>query len=638
MRAHDLKIEDLLEFRPQEGKIFLKGVRTLLFNADALGTLRRDLIYNLGLERAKGFLIRYGWQIGYNDGISIKENFNWDNDEEALIAGSVLFSLEGFAKAENDIVNINRETKTVLKKGRFINSFEAEQHIRYFGLSDHSVCWLLIGYAGGYGSAFWGEKIYYKETKCKGKGDDHCEFEGKTLAQWGDDIEQELPFYEDRPIREELENAYERIQKQNKQLERGLTVHEELNKLVLRGEGLTGITETISRITNASILLFDTSLKTVVFSKGLDQLIINEIQYALTKYISNGIFSFPEHLAKYEELDNHIEEIKIRVSPNNMEYYCVLLPVIAGDDCIGLLISIHESGTEIDQESLMLLQRTTTIYAIEMMRQKQIFDLHLHIRADFMETLFTQKYANMDSFVAWGERLGQDILAPHHVLAMEIDCPKLNEMNSEEIILFRKEMLHATNKSFTAYCSSVMCVDRKKNVVILIPAEPTISKDFIRKMIKRTSEKIAYFKCELSFGVGNIVYEVDDYYKSYLQACKALNIIRTSKKKDRVLFFDELGSMSILLDSRDNDNLLKFMERKLKPVLDYDSNNNSDLITTLEHYLCTESIRKTAQITNLSLSGVKYRLNKLRDFGYDLLSPNERFEIQLAVKIFKIFR
>jgi len=637
MKAQDLKPENLLEFRPQEGTVFLNGARTLVLNADAFGTLRKDLIHNLGFKRARGFLMRYGWQLGYNDGISIKKNFNLDNDEETLIAGSVLFSLQGFAKAEIDIVNINRDNKTLLKKGRFINSFEAEQHFRFFGLSDHPVCWLLIGYAGGYGSAFWGEKIYYKETKCKGKGDPHCEFEGKTLAQWGKDIEHELLFYEDKPIREELENAYERIQEQNKQLERGLSIHEELNKLVLRGEGLHGITETISRIINGSILLFDNSLKLLVFSQGLDQPTIKEIQNALAKYAANGIFPFQKQPVKYDDLDSPIVQLKIHVSKNKMEYSCVILPIIAGDDCIGLLSAIHESCAEMDQEALILLQRTPAIYAMEMMRQKQIFDLELQIRADFVETLFSKKYSNIDSLVAWGERLGQNILVPHHVLAMEIDNPKSNEMSSEEILLLKKEILQATHKSFTAYCASVMCVDLKANVVILIPAESTISKDFIRKMINKTKERIAHFKCTLSFGIGDIVYEVDDYYKSYLQACKALKLIRSSKKKEHLLFFDELGSLSILLDSHDNDNLLKFMERKLKPLLDYDSNNHSDLITTLENYLCTESIRKTAEITNLSLSGVKYRLNKIRDFGYDLLSPNERFEMQLAVKIFRIF-
>lgn len=637
MKAMDLKMEELLEFRPQEGKVFFKGARTLVFNADAFGTLRRDLIHNLGFDRAKGFLIRYGWQLGYNDGISIKENFDWDSDEESFIAGSVLFTLEGFAKVENDFISIDREKNTFLKKGRFINSFEAEQHIRYFGLNDRAVCWMLIGYAGGYGSAYMGEKVYYKETKCRGKGDPDCEFEGKTLTQWGESIYQELPYYEDKSISEELENAYKRIQEQNRQLERSLIVHEELYQLVLRGEGLTGITQTISRIINGGILLFDNKLKILAFNQGLDQIIIKEFRNVLTKYLDE-ILSLNRKLENHIKLVNRILPHKIHVSLNGIRYACVILPIIAGDDILGYVSAIHENCSEMEPESLILLQRTTDIYAVDMMKQKQMLDLEQQFRADFIETLFTQKYSNIDSLVAWGERLGQNILVAHYVLVMEIDYCESNKMSSEKILLLRKEVLHSTNKLLTQYFSSVMCVDLKEKIVVLIPAELTTSKDFIKKIVKIITERVTYLKSTVSFGIGGIVYQVADYNKSYLQACKALKVIRSFNKKERVLFFDELGSISILLDAQDNNNLLEFMEQKLKPLLDYDTNNNSELLTTLEHYLSTESIRKATQFSNLSLSGLKYRLNKIRDFGYDLQSPDELFELQLAVRIYKLFQ
>lgn len=78
------------------------------------------------------------------------------------------------------------------------------------------------------------------------------------------------------------------------------------------------------------------------------------------------------------------------------------------------------------------------------------------------------------------------------------------------------------------------------------------------------------------------------------------------------------------------------MQKKLKPILDYDLSNQYDLITTLEQFLSSENIHKTSELTNLSLSGLKYRLNKIKDFGYNLNSREELFELQLAVKIYKL--
>lgn len=631
MKATELKIDELLEFRPQEGKLLLRGARSLIFNAEAIGTLRKDLIHNLGYERAKGFLLRYGWQLGYNDGVSIKDTYTWDSEEEFLVAGSVLFTYEGFAKAENDVVTVDRDKKIFLKKGRFVNSFEAEQHLRIFGVSEHPVCWMLSGYASGYGSAVLGENVYFVETKCVGKGDAVCKFEGRTLSEWGESIIPELPFYEDSTIKEELDNAYKRIQQQNKSLERSLTIHEELYQLVLRGEGLSGITETISRISNGDILLFDTNLKLLAHTSGLNNTTMEEVKYALKRHLAH--FLSP-HIKTDVKSVNHNLPLEIPVDFNKLAFNCLILPIIAVGDIIGFVSVLYKVNSEILQESRILLQRAADIYAVEMMRQKQKFDIEHQFRADFIDSLFSQKYSNIESLVAWGERLGHNISAPHYVLAMEIDFDQANIVNSERKLLKRKEIIEVTNKWLSEQYSSVMCVEVKEKIAILIPA--LTSKDYIRKIAQKMIERLSYLRCNISFGIGSMVTTVEDYYQSYVQACKALKVIKSFNKKERILFYDDLGSMSLLLDVEVTTSLIEFMNQKLKPILDYDNKNNSDLLTTFELYLSSENIHKAASVTNLSLSGLKYRINKLKDFGYNLNSPDELFELQLAVRIYNI--
>ncbi len=627
MKAADLNVDKMIEFRPEEGKVFFRGARSLILNADALGTLRKDLINTLGLERAKGFLIRYGWQLGYNDGISLKKDFEWDSDEETFIAGSVLFTFEGFAKVINDVVSVDQNEKKVIKKGRFINSFEADQHIRSFGITEQPVCWLLIGYAGGYGSAFLGEKVYYIETKCKGKGDPECEFEGRTLSQWGERIHQELPFYEDTRINEELDNAYQRIQEQNRKLERSLTIHQELYRLVLRSEDLTGITETISQIFKGSVLLFDSTLKELAAKSDTPTNLIKEVKIILTKKISSD--TQPDIT-----LVNRILPLEFHVPLNNFDYHGVILPIIAGEDILGFVSGIREKDIEIEQESLILLQRAADIYAVKMMRDKRMIEIENQFRSDFIDSLFNKKYSNINSLVTWGQRLGHNLLIPHYVLAMDIDYDKSNIKSSEKRLLLRKEVLETTTKLLTAEFSTAMCVEFQGKIVVLIPSSKPKEKlaDFIHKV----NTGLTYLRCAISFGIGGIVYEAEGYYQAYLQACKAIKVIKSFNKKDPVLFFDDLGSLSILLDVNDNTNLLEFMQKKLKPILDYDLSNQYDLITTLEQFLSSENIHKTSELTNLSLSGLKYRLNKIKDFGYNLNSREELFELQLAVKIYKL--
>ncbi|MBW8382424.1 MAG: XylR N-terminal domain-containing protein, partial [Youngiibacter sp.] len=353
MKAKDMSFTDLFEFRKEEGEVYLKGQRSLILNVDALGTLRKDLIHNLGPDRAKAFLVRYGWQLGYNDGINLMRNHELDNEEELFKAGSVLFSMEGFAKVQNDIVIADKETKTFLKKGKFFNSFEAEQHLRHFGLSDKPVCWLLIGYASGYGTAFWGEKVYYVETKCRGNGDPHCEFEGRTLDDWGDRITSELSYYEDKTISEELNDAYKKIEDQNIQLERVLKTHQELSKLVLCGKGLAEITNNISRIIGHSVLLWDSNIDLVAFDQNIKEDRLNKITTVFHKELYGNTLI---NSAKPNDGDMLTDSLPLKkeVMIDNNIFWYALFPIISGETTYGYITVLEEDTLKLDKESLVL--------------------------------------------------------------------------------------------------------------------------------------------------------------------------------------------------------------------------------------------------------------------------------------------
>ncbi|MFM7657868.1 MAG: sigma 54-interacting transcriptional regulator, partial [Burkholderiaceae bacterium] len=63
---------------------------------------------------------------------------------------------------------------------------EVETHVRDFGPQTDPVCWMLIGYASGYTSAFFGKQILFKEVQCAACGQDHCRIEGLPLEEWPD--------------------------------------------------------------------------------------------------------------------------------------------------------------------------------------------------------------------------------------------------------------------------------------------------------------------------------------------------------------------------------------------------------------------------------------------------------------------
>src|SRR3970040_811760 len=61
MRASDLKVLELLDFRADEGVIAFHDQRMLLYDADVIGILRRELVETVGPKAAGGRLTRRGW-------------------------------------------------------------------------------------------------------------------------------------------------------------------------------------------------------------------------------------------------------------------------------------------------------------------------------------------------------------------------------------------------------------------------------------------------------------------------------------------------------------------------------------------------------------------------------------------------
>ena len=103
-----------------------------------------------------------------------------------FMVGPQLHMLEGIVSVKPVSVEIDIEKGHF--QGEFIwtNSFEAAEHLRLFGVSEHPVCWNLRGYAAGYTSQLVGTPIHYKEVECVGKGDKQCRIIGKPLDEWED--------------------------------------------------------------------------------------------------------------------------------------------------------------------------------------------------------------------------------------------------------------------------------------------------------------------------------------------------------------------------------------------------------------------------------------------------------------------
>lgn len=182
----DADLRRLIHFSAADGRIWLGDQRMVLIHAAALGALRKEMMESVGPAPTRRYFTRAGFAAGERDAVLAREIRGNASLYDMFAVGPQLHMLEGAAQVAPVRFDVDVETGHFLGEFRWEHSWEAEVHRRTFGLQTEPVCWMLIGYASGYTSAFMGRTILFRETACTCKGDTHCLIVGKPLEEWDD--------------------------------------------------------------------------------------------------------------------------------------------------------------------------------------------------------------------------------------------------------------------------------------------------------------------------------------------------------------------------------------------------------------------------------------------------------------------
>ncbi len=182
-----------IHFSPEEGHIWLDDQRMLLMHSSALGVFRRELIEGLGEQTARGLITRIGYNSGTRDAEMVR-SLNRDQESiEAIYIGAQLHMLEGAVKVEPIAAEVDVGRGHFYGEFLWFGSAEGEEHVKLYGIGNEPACWMQIGYASGFASAFMGRPILFRETACCAQGAAHCHIVGKPVDHW-DDADHELRF------------------------------------------------------------------------------------------------------------------------------------------------------------------------------------------------------------------------------------------------------------------------------------------------------------------------------------------------------------------------------------------------------------------------------------------------------------
>jgi hypothetical protein len=140
----------------------------------------------IGREQTRRLLMRAGYAAGERDAGLARQVRPEASVLDMFAVGPQLHMLEGAVQVTPESCEIDIAAGHFHGHFRWDHSWEVETHVRHFGPQDEPVCWMLLGYASGYTSAFMGRPTLFKESACSACGHSSCLIEGRGLTDWPD--------------------------------------------------------------------------------------------------------------------------------------------------------------------------------------------------------------------------------------------------------------------------------------------------------------------------------------------------------------------------------------------------------------------------------------------------------------------
>jgi PucR family transcriptional regulator, purine catabolism regulatory protein len=634
--AEQIVIKDLLAFQSDDGEIFLKDKRMIISSADAWGLLRKDLIAALGMERAKRFLVRHGWNSGVNDARNLKEMFEWSNDLEWLLAGPQMHTISGSVFSEVTKLDVNVKAGTFYFEGIWHNSYEAQQHLLHFPHHNQSVCYNLIGYAGGYSSEYLGKKVIFKEVECIGKGDKQCRYIGKTVEEWGDEITDELVNYEEESMANELDCAYRRIEKQKETLKLGSKIHHKLTNIVLEGKGLDTLAKTLGESLVCSVAIENPNFDLLAsYAKASEHPL-----FSLRALLKSSNLQ-TEQREMINKLVEDRQTIEFTLSTGFGNEHRLIAPVILRNQIFGF-VSLIKDEAGFGETEVVALERAATVCAVHLYIEQSTIETEQRMKGKLLDELL-----NKDVDPAYITKrlnyLGYNNTDPHHVFLFQLESTKdlLSKEDEDSRNGLRNKIINIVTTQLQQAGYHCLISEKIDQVYSLVPLKFIKQKrlplkQFGEYLLGQITDNNSSIKVTLA--ISNVFSDITSFYKGYQETIKTLDVAKIKQKDRQVVLSSELGHVGLLLNARNPEELETFAYSQLGQLYEYDKKNNAELTKTLYFYVENDhNLHKTARLMNISISGMRYRLRRILELlDMDCMDSSRRFELQMALDIFLV--
>ncbi|MFD1359872.1 helix-turn-helix domain-containing protein [Fictibacillus halophilus] len=405
------------------------------------------------------------------------------------------------------------------------------------------------------------------------------------------------------------------------QQERSKRIHSELAKVSVSQQGLDSVAVTLGDMLNRKVCLFN---------EFMDFIAASSIE--AEKMGKSAV-------EKYADIFHKIIQGTSLVHKDLEDKRLLLFPIKTDKVAIGILAVFGEKNDELDTLDELAIDLANNIFALELMGQERMLSDLYKYEGYLLEQLLNHK---LDSFTQ-PQRNIVGILDQNRYLCVNIKISNqllpFQELNTKKQIFNRflyRELQKLDYK--------VLVRDRNMEYDILVIIHNQKHEENVLQMLTEffsNLERTLVHKTAFKFhvGLGRVFRKLSEIDTSYRDAIRCAEYLQIHGSVEIVISYQELGIYRLFL-KHDRDELKDYISDLLGLLIQYDEENCTELVETLQTYLeCQQNMTKTASKSFVHLNTIKYRLQKIKEIlQMDKLQGRELFELQLAIYLNKFLK
>ena len=291
----------------------------------------------------------------------------------------------------------------------------------------------------------------------------------------------------------------------------------------------------------------------------------------------------------------------------------------------------------------MLIESYVHIIALDFVKKLSLYNMESNYKLEFFDDLLSDNEDRQKRAIERAKTFNFYKNLKYTVIVILLkDIYSSNKLIIDKVSSSHErisEMLFITARVAKLQRERIVYVDKSDRILILYGSEGSKNSQTIKSEVINFSQKIldeAFKKFgvnTITIGIGRSYDETKQLYKSHEQAKLIVeNLSKTNRRN--IKHYDDLGLYRILAFEGLQGELTEFCSDTIKPLIEYDKINNSELIKTLKAYFeCDGNMKKISEKMYMHYNTIIYRVQKINDItGLDLDNGDSRLNLEIALK------